>query len=130
MPNQFQSPAVQPVSDTGQYQDAAVSEEDALTTALQASRLELPDASRMSEPTSYNSASRVLIPTVAGGSSSVPHPTATPRPRISSQLGGAWLEVLDRDAADELHKEMVRLAKMEAASDAKKSVDVLWYDKV
>jgi hypothetical protein len=45
-------------------------------------------------------------------------------------LGGAWLEVLDRDAADELHKEMVRLAKMEAASDAKKSVDVLWYDKV
>jgi hypothetical protein len=52
------------------------------------------------------------------------------RPKISSQLGGAWLAVIDADTADEVEKDKLLLAKAEAASEAKKSVDVMWYDKV
>jgi hypothetical protein len=40
------------------------------------------------------------------------------------------LEVLDGDVQDELQKEKLQLAKAEAAAEAKKSVDVLWYDQV
>lgn len=38
--------------------------------------------------------------------------------------------VIDADAADEVEKEKLLLAKAEAASEAKKSVDVMWYDRV
>jgi hypothetical protein len=51
-------------------------------------------------------------------------------PKISSQLGGTWLAVIDADTADEVEKDKLLLAKAEAASEAKKSVDVMWYDKV
>ena len=71
---------------------------------------------------------------VASSSSSTGHSSNAPppsrRPKISSQLGGAWLKVIDADAADELQKENARLAKAQAALDAKKTVDVMWYDQV
>jgi hypothetical protein len=44
-------------------------------------------------------------------------------PKITSQLGGAWLEVLNADDADRVEKERMALAKAEAALDAKKSVE-------
>jgi hypothetical protein len=100
-------------SNIGEYQDAGITEEDALNAALEASRSETP-----------------------GDSSSAPAdplcnaPLPSRRPKISSQLGGAWLKVIDADAADELQKETVRLAKAEAALEAKKTVDVMWYDQV
>jgi Ulp1 family protease len=90
---------------------------------LEASRLH---TSTSSVATSYASSSRVTV--LSAAESSVRHSPA--QPKISSQLGGAWLEVLDGDVQDELQKEKLQLAKAEAAAEAKKSVDVLWYDQV
>jgi hypothetical protein len=95
------------------YQDAGITEEDALSAALEASQSE-----------------------TQGASSSLPadhlcnSPLPLHCPKISSQLGGAWLKVIDADAADELRKETVQLAKAEAALEAKKTVDVMWYDQI
>jgi hypothetical protein len=106
-----------------EYQNIAISEEDALMAGLEASRLH---TSTSSVATSYASSSRVTV--LSAAESSVRHSPA--QPKISSQLGGAWLEVLDGDVQDELQKEKLQLAKAEAAAEAKKSVDVLWYDQV
>jgi hypothetical protein len=82
---------------------------------------------------SYSSSSQIMLP-VAPGSSSAPSTSQSPvvsrRPKISSQLGGAWLAVLDADAADKVEKEKLAIDKAEAASEARKSVDVIWYDQV
>jgi hypothetical protein len=116
-------------SSLGQYQPSSISEEDALTTALEAS---LGDTAQTFN-TTYNSSSRLTTSVTAGSSSgsSVPNsPTVSRQPRISTQLGGTWLTVLDADDADKVENERMALAKAEAASEAKKSVDVLWYDQV
>ena len=52
------------------------------------------------------------------------------QPTVTSQLGGAWLTVLDADDEDKVEKEKMAIAKAEAAAEGKKSVDVVWYDKV
>jgi hypothetical protein len=38
--------------------------------------------------------------------------------------------VFDADAADKVEKEKLAIDKAEAASEARKSVDVIWYDQV
>lgn len=45
-------------------------------------------------------------------------------------MGGAWIVQLDADAIDELEKQNALVAKAEAAAEAKKAVDVMWYDRV
>jgi len=113
-----------------EYQDVNLSEEDALMVGLEASQLDAENTLPPSGSTSYSSSSRVSVSTTAGSSTSHSSPILSRRPKISSQLGGAWLELLDRDARDEVQKENLRLAKAEAAAEAKKSVDLLWYDQV
>ena len=121
--------ANQPLA-VSEYQNVTTSEEDALMAAIEALRLDAENTLPPSGSTSYSSSSRIPASTMAGSSTSDPSPTLSRRPKISSQLGGAWLELLDRDAQDEVQKENLRLAKAEAAAEVKKSVDLLWYDQV
>jgi hypothetical protein len=116
-------------SSLGQYQPSSISEEEALTTALKAS---LSDTAQTSN-TTYNSSSCLTTSVTAGSSSkpSIPNsPAVLCRPKISTQLGGTWLAVLDADDVNKVENERMALAKAEAASEAKKCVDVLWYDQV
>jgi hypothetical protein len=113
-----------------EYQNVTTSEEDALMAAIEASRLDAENTLPPSGSTSYSSSSRIPASTMAGSSTSNSSPILSHRPKISSQLGGAWLELLDCDAQDEVQKENFRLAKAEAAAEAKKNVDLLWYDQV
>jgi hypothetical protein len=118
-------PARQPSTPTALYQDTGLSEEDALAAAIEVSHQEsISNAS--SEGLKYNSSARVFAPTMAGNSMA---PSGPSRPKITSQLGGAWLEVVNADDADRVEKEKMVLAKADAASEAKKSVDVVWYDE-
>jgi hypothetical protein len=52
-------------------------------------------------------------------------PSGPSCPKITSQLGGAWLEIVNADDADRVEKEKMVLAKADAASEAKKSVDIV-----
>jgi hypothetical protein len=113
-----------------EYQDVNLSEEDALMVGLEALQLDAENTLPPSGSTSYSSSSCVSVLTMAGSSTSHSSPILSRCPKISSQLEGAWLELLDHDARDEVQKENLRLAKAEAAAEAKKSVDLLWYDQV
>lgn len=127
------APVTQQVSRVDQYQDTTISEEEALLAAIQASRAEGQSTPTLSASQAFSSSSGASVPTAASSSSAAStsrEPAAPRRPKISTQLGGAWLEIIDGDAADELEKEKRSLAKAEAASEAKKSVDVMWYDQV
>lgn len=127
------APVTQQASRVDQYQDTTISEEEALLAAIQASRTQDLSTPTLSAPQMFSSSSGTSVPTAASSSSTAStsrEPAAPRRPKISSQLGGTWLEILDGDAADELEKEKQSLAKAEAASEAKKSVDVMWYDQV
>jgi hypothetical protein len=117
-----------PSSGVGQFQSSQLLDNDVITAALEASMLDIPTSSGSM---SYSSSSQTTLP-VAPGSSSAPStsPIVSRRPKISSQLGGAWLAVLDADAADKVEKEKLAIDKAEAASEARKSVDVIWYDQV
>lgn len=126
-------PSLDASSHISYYQDIEICEEDALASALEISRLESRNAPSSSGSQSYASLMFVAVPTAAGASTptSVSHTPVKPtRPKIGSQLGSAWLAVIDADAADEVEKDRLLLAKAEATSEAKKSVDVMWYDKV
>lgn len=124
--------AMQP-SDIHKYQHADVSEEDALAAALEASHTEVHGPPQPADATSFNSSSHSSISMVAGTSSTISASRELPvsrRPKISTQLGGAWLEVLNADAADEVEKVKLASAEAESAAEAKKNVDVMWYDQV
>jgi hypothetical protein len=108
-----------------QFQLSNMSEEDAFAAALESSKL---DVLASSESTS-NSTSHNMVPVTAGSSSSSSQAVSC-RPRIMSQLGGAWLAALKADDEDKVEKEKTAIAKAEAAAEAKKSVDVVWYDQV
>lgn len=49
---------------------------------------------------------------------------------VGGHQGGAWLTILNADDEDKVKKEKIAIAKAEAAAEAKKSVDVVLYDKV
>ena len=106
-----------------------MSEEDVLTTALEAS---CHHTAQRLDATSYSSSLRTMT-AITVGSSSAPtvshNPAVSRRPKISTQLGGAWLAVLDADDANKVEKEKMVLAKAVAAAEAKKNVDILWYDQ-
>jgi hypothetical protein len=111
-----------------QYQDAVLSDEDALAAALEISRQLHPSSS--SDP---SSSVHVAAPATVGASSTASTsqtPVVSSKPRCTSQLGGAWIVQLDADAIDELEKQNALVAKAEAAAEAKKAVDVMWYDRV
>jgi surface antigen len=113
-----------------QFQSFSISEDDVIAAALDASKL---NALQSSRPTSYSSSSRNTVPVTAGSSASTSQPqsqSVVRRPTVTSQLGGAWLTVLNADDEDKVEKEKMAIAKAEAAAEAKKSVDVVWYDKV
>ena len=117
-------------SSLGQFQSSSISEEDAFAAALDASKR---DTLQSSGPMSYSSSSCNTVPVIAGGSSSAPQlqsQSVLRRPKVTSQLGGAWLTILNADDEDKVEKEKMALAKAEAAAEAKKSVDVVWYDQV
>jgi hypothetical protein len=109
-----------------QYQDAILSDEDALAAALKISCQLHPSSSSVP-----SSSVCVTAPATTGATSSTAStsqiPVISSKPRCTSQLGGAWITQLDADAIDELEKQNTLVAKVEAATEAKKAVDIMWY---
>jgi hypothetical protein len=123
------NPLASPPSSLGQYQPFSILKEDVLTTALEASS---HNTTQRPNATSYSSSSHTMT-TITVGSSSAPtisrNPAVLHHPKISTQLEGAWLAVLDANDVDKVEKEKVVLVKAEVAAEAKKNVDILWYDQ-